>query len=38
MHRATGAREPRGRFGQTEGLAADFVGIDQDDFHAGGRE
>jgi hypothetical protein len=37
MHCATGAREPGGRFGQAEGLAADFVGIDQDDFHASER-
>jgi len=36
MHLATGAPEPGGRFGQTERLAADFVGIDQDDFHASG--
>jgi hypothetical protein len=38
MHRATGASEPGGRFGQAEGLAADFVGVDQDDFHTSGRE
>ncbi len=36
MHLATGALEPGGRFGQAERLAADFVGIDQDDFHASG--
>ena len=32
-HFATGASEPGGRLGQTEGLAADLIGIDQDDFH-----
>ena len=33
MHFAAGACKPSGRLRRAERLAADFVGIDQDNFH-----
>ena len=33
LHLAARALQPRSRFGQAERLTAEFVGIDEDDFH-----